>query len=82
MVTYADKPWLKFYEKGVPSSLDYPEQSLAQFLIDTAKRLPNKAALVTSAELPVLGRLANQTSYAELDRAAHRFGSSRLCDAT
>lgn len=70
MVTYAERPWTKKYDAGVPTTLNYPETTLHQFLTDSAKRAPNNTALVTSAKLPVVGRLTNETTYAELDRAS------------
>ena len=67
-VTYADKPWLRYYDKGVPHSLyPYPNHPLPQFLSDAAARTPNKVAVVTSAHLPVFGRRHATLSYRELD---------------
>lgn len=68
MVTYADKPWLRRYDQGVPAALEYPEITLPDFLRQTTKRIPGNVALITSARLPVLGRQANLTTYAELDQ--------------
>ncbi len=69
MVTYADRPWIKKYDKGIAGTIDYPEKAiLPQFLTETARRLPNNIALVTSANLPVVGRQDKSVSYAELDR--------------
>lgn len=67
MVTYAERPWTKRYDKGVATTLTYPDIPLYQYLKDTAKRIPNNPALITSAHLPVLGRQANRTTYAQLD---------------
>jgi len=69
-VTYADKPWVKNYDKGIPATLDYPQVPLHQFLIDTAKRVPNSPSLIMSAKLPLLGRQAKHITFAELDRAS------------
>jgi long-chain acyl-CoA synthetase len=70
MVTYADKPWVKSYDPGVPANLNYPPVPLYQFLVDSAKRAPNNAALITSAKLPVLGRQAASFTYAQLDQTS------------
>ncbi len=68
MVTYADRPWLKKYDKGVPQTLEpYPDISVHSFLQDAARKAPNNVALVTSAKLPLLGRQASQLTYGELD---------------
>lgn len=69
-MTYADKPWVKSYDKGMPPSINYPDVPLHQFLKDTAERVPNAPALVTTAKIPVLGRLSNVTTFAQLDRAS------------
>lgn len=37
------KPWVKFYE-GVPESLDYPDMSLYERLMETVKKYPNATA--------------------------------------
>lgn len=68
MVTYADRPWTNTYDEGVPKTLTYPDHPLHDFLIQSAKRIPNNPALVTSSELPLLGRVASTMSYGELDR--------------
>jgi long-chain acyl-CoA synthetase len=70
MVTYADKPWVKSYDPGVPANLNYPPVPLYQFLVDSAKRAPNDTALITSARLPVLGRQAANFTYAQLDQSS------------
>jgi len=70
MVTYDDRPWTKLYDKGVPHTIDYPDAILPDFLTETAKRSPNSTALIFGAELPVLGRLDKEMTYAELERAA------------
>ena len=41
-----DKPWLKFYDKGVPDSLKpYPQKTLQQFLEESAARYPDNVAI-------------------------------------
>jgi long-chain acyl-CoA synthetase len=44
--TYADKPWLAHYESGVPATFTYEETCLPDFLRATARRFPDRAALV------------------------------------
>lgn len=71
MITYKDRPWVKKYDEGVSNTLEYPEKAiLPQFLRETAQRVPNSVALVTSAALPVVGRLEKGVTYAELERAS------------
>src|SRR5688572_274278 len=69
-ITYSDRPWVKSYDKGVPGNLTYPKVPLHQFLQDTAKRIPNNTALITTAKVPLLGRRASELTYSELERAS------------
>ncbi len=74
MVTYADKPWLKHYDEGVPYSLGgTPERTVHSYLQETAKRRPRRAALVTSVRLPMLGHQKHVITYGELDRLSDAF---------
>ena len=66
-VTYADKPWVKNYDKTVAATLNYPNVPLHSFLTDTAKKMPDAPALITSAHVPVAGRLSSALSYRQLE---------------
>ena len=70
MVTYEERPWTKSYDVGMPTSLEFPDVPLHQFLKDTTQRSPHHTALITPAALPVLGRVSREVTYAELDRAS------------
>ncbi len=70
MASYADRPWTKSYDVGLPTSLEFPDVPLHQFLKDTRARVPQHTALITPANLPVLGRVSRSVSYEELDRAS------------
>jgi len=71
MVTYADRPWLKHYDSGVPASLHpYPNIPLFQFLHEAAQKFPSNIALVTQTHVPVAGRIAKSLNYAEVDAAS------------
>lgn len=70
MVTYADRPWLKKYDAGVPHTLQpYPDIPLQQFLKESANKYPKNVALVTSAHLPIFGRVAAELTYEQVDQA-------------
>jgi long-chain acyl-CoA synthetase len=45
-VTYADKPWTKQYEKGVPETVEIPDFPVPHFLSEAARRVPDNVALV------------------------------------
>ena len=41
-----DRPWHKWYDEGVPTSVDYVDKPVTKFLTDTAAKHPNRTALV------------------------------------
>jgi long-chain acyl-CoA synthetase len=68
MVTYQDKPWLQHYDPGVPASLaPYPQHPLHQFLIEAAEQDGDSVAALTSAHLPVVGRVKSTLNYRDLN---------------
>jgi long-chain acyl-CoA synthetase len=68
MVTYAERPWIKRYDAGVPAALEYPEVPLHTFLNETARRTPDNTSLITTLKLPIFGRVHSETTFAELDQ--------------
>ena len=70
MVTYAERPWTKSYDVGMPTSLSFPDVPLHRLLEDAAARSPQATVLITPALLPLLGRVSRSITYAELNRAA------------
>jgi len=55
--------WLKHYDEGVRPNIDYPEVPLYQILEDSAKKYPEKTALIF---------LGKKISYRELDETSDR----------
>jgi len=45
-IRYQDKPWLAFYEKGVPEKVDYEEVCLPEFLERSVSAFPDNMALL------------------------------------
>ncbi|HEX6470357.1 MAG TPA: AMP-binding protein [Streptosporangiaceae bacterium] len=43
---YDERPWLRFYPKGVPAGVQVPDVPLTRLLDDAAKRFPRRRALV------------------------------------
>lgn len=79
MTSYSDKPWLKKYDPGVPPSCKpYPDTPLHQFLKDAAKKYPDKQALITSAHVPVLGRISASVTYRELEDVSDALASGLI----
>lgn len=71
-----EKPWLVFYEEGVPHSLDYPEIPLHRILEDSARRYPGQTAL--KLVLRYLGpvTLGATLSYRRLLDQVNRFAAA------
>jgi long-chain acyl-CoA synthetase len=77
MTTYADRPWTKTYDTGVPKTLEpYPNITVQNFLQEAAKKSPNNTAIISSAHVPVLGRQVSTITYAELDRLSDSLAAS------
>jgi long-chain acyl-CoA synthetase len=69
------KPWLKYYDEGVPPSIDYPQVPLDQLLVDSAAKHPNHPAIIFGAR--VGSRLMDQKmTYRQLDDAVNRFAAA------
>src|SRR4051812_28110624 len=71
MVTYAERPWAKHYDPGVPTSLmPYPDKPFFDFLTENARKSPQSIAVVSSTHLPVVGRVGKELTYAEIDQSS------------
>ena len=60
----ATRPWVKYYEAGVPAQLDIPDYPLTWLLDQTASRYPGQTALIY---------YGTKISYATLSTLANRF---------
>lgn len=58
---YADKPWTKSYDKGVPETIDVPSHPVQHFLEEGARRVPTQTAMVFQGK---------ELTYDELNKAA------------
>lgn len=68
MRSYQSKPWVAHYDTGVPTTLaPYPDHPLQAFMQQAAQRHSNAPAILTSAELPLLGRVATRLTYQEVN---------------
>lgn len=54
----AERPWLKFYDPGVPHSIDYPKKPLYHFLEESARNYPDQPCTIFKGE---------KITYAEMD---------------
>src|SRR5512144_1652889 len=56
----SDRPWLAHYDRGVPSTIEYPKAPLFHFLDEAAKKYPDRActifkgAVITYKEMDAL----------------------------
>ena len=73
-MSYADKPWLRFYPPKLRESLTYPNMPLYGFLTRAAARYPARAAIIYYDE--ERGREVTSISYRALDQESGRFASS------
>lgn len=64
-----EKPWLKYYEAGVPATMNYADQPLFRFLDDAVAKYPNRPALYFYGE---------RISYRTLGRYVNRFANALI----
>lgn len=60
-VSYADRPWTRHYDAGVPVEVALPQAPLYEFLRQAARRFPEHSALIFKG---------NRISYRELDEVS------------
>jgi long-chain acyl-CoA synthetase len=66
-----EKPWLKFYDEGVPHTLEYPEVPLHWLLEESARKYPDSVATI----LP--GKFGDtKLTYKELNEQANRLANA------
>jgi long-chain acyl-CoA synthetase len=63
---YSVKPWLKFYDKHVPPSLDYPNKTFVELFQDAAGAVPDKA---------LVNYMGAGLSFRELDELSNKFAN-------
>ncbi len=61
-----ERPWFKHWPEGIPKHIEYPEIPVHELLRRTAKKYPDRTAIVFYGK---------RTSYAELDELADRFAA-------
>jgi long-chain acyl-CoA synthetase len=62
-----ERPWYRFYDEGVPRSMEYPEKTLPDLLRETAAKYPGKTATVF---------FGGQLAYGELKRQVDALAAS------
>lgn len=77
MVTYADRPWTKSYDEGVPATLEpYPNKTLFDLLDEVAQQYPDRTACITSLELPLFGRVHQSITYRQLGEQSDKLAAA------
>jgi long-chain acyl-CoA synthetase len=72
-----EKPWLQFYDDGVPASIDYPEVDLWTLLSDSFKNYPDQVAVrMILKYLPVGFKLGVKMTYKELEDKVNRLATA------
>lgn len=67
-VVQGDRPWFKFYEPGVPRTLEFPAHPVYGFLDQSARRYPDHVALIQ-----VGPKFDRRITFAQLDEYSDRF---------
>ncbi len=67
-----ERPWLRFYEEGVPHHIEYPRIPLDQVLDDTAREFPGLDAVIFQGRGIQYGELAGWTR--DLASGLHQIG--------
>ncbi|MEB3816429.1 MAG: long-chain fatty acid--CoA ligase [Desulfurococcales archaeon] len=68
---YLSKPWVKYYDEGVPETIEIPEIPLYSFLMDSAKKFPDRDATI----FILTERAITKLKYARIYDLARRFAS-------
>ncbi len=72
-----EKPWLKFYDEGVPASIDYPQVDLWTLLSDSIKNYPDQIAIrMILKYLPLGFKLGVKMTYKELADKVDRLATA------
>jgi len=69
-----DKPWLRFYDEGVPATIDYPAVPLDQFLTNAATKHPDYTATIFGARVGSRVMDARHT-YRQINDLTNRFAA-------
>jgi len=69
------KTWLKFYDEGVPPSIDYPPIPLVKLLEESATKHPDHPAIIFGGSVGSKV-MDSQLTYSELNEAVNRFAAA------
>lgn len=73
-----DKPWLKYYEHGVPAELTYPGETTIPDILDrSAQQFPSRPAIIFPTAIGSR-MLAGRMTYRDLEHATNRFANALI----
>ena len=70
-----NKPWLQFYDDGVPPSIDYPQIPLDRLLEESATKHPENPAIIFGGSVGSKV-MDSQLTYRELNDSVNRFAAA------
>ena len=77
MTEVPDRPWYRFYEEGVPRTIDVPSAPLYSFVYDAARDFPNNVGIkMVLKYLPLGLSIQASMTYRELRDAVDKFAAS------
>jgi len=72
-----EKPWLQFYDEGVPASIDYPQVDLWTLLSDSIKNYPDQIAIrMILKYLPLGFKLGVKMTYKDMADKVDRLATA------
>ncbi len=72
-----EKPWLQFYDKGTPASIDYPDVDLWTLLSDSFRNYSDQVAVrMILKYLPLGFKLGVKMSYKDLEDKVNRLATA------
>lgn len=69
------KPWLKYYDEGIPASIDYPPVPLDRLLEESAAKYPDQPAIIFGGRLGS-SVMDSSLTYSQLNEAVNRFAAA------
>jgi long-chain acyl-CoA synthetase len=77
--SYDQKPWLAFYDPGLPKSLlPHRNISIHGQLVETVARDPDALAMIVSAALPLFGRKSISYTWRQINDSANRMANALI----
>ena len=76
------KPWLRFYDEGVPASIDYPPVPLDRLLAESAAKYPDHPAIIFGGLDSVAGAIIGGFIVGILEKMAGGYIDPKFAEIT